>query len=161
LKALMRANFQLAFASQEVQTIVSNGRRRQKKHSRIRWYIIHGQRGQYDRNMNGEPPNKHVRTELDIRYRLVGQQCRIYFDTRRERVKPLIISTSGFDLSYTANIFILMILYDFCLLHSQFYYIIIYIRNVESCVQIADRCAHWKTVNVWKTLFCRRYDFKR
>jgi hypothetical protein len=81
----------LAFASQEVQTIASNGRRRQKKHSRICWYIIHGQRGQYDRSMNGELRNKHVRTELDIRYRLVGQQCRIYFDTRRERVNGIFV----------------------------------------------------------------------
>jgi hypothetical protein len=39
--------------------------------------------------MNGEPRNKHVRTELDICQKLVGQQCRIYFDTRRERVNML------------------------------------------------------------------------
>jgi hypothetical protein len=40
--------------------------------------------------------------------------------------------------------FILIILYDFCLLFAQFYYIIVYIRKVENRVQIADRCAPWK-----------------
>jgi hypothetical protein len=35
----------------------------------------------------------------------------------------LIFSMSGFASSYTANMFILMILYDFCLVPSKFYYI--------------------------------------
>jgi hypothetical protein len=52
---------------------------------------------------------------------------------------PLIFSLSGFTLSYTANMFILMIPYDFCLFPAQFCYIIVYIRKVKSCVQIADR----------------------
>jgi hypothetical protein len=39
---------------------------------------------------------------------------------------------SSFALSYTANIFILTILYDFCLLPAQFCYLIVYIRNVEN-----------------------------
>jgi hypothetical protein len=43
--------------------------------------------------------------------------------------------------------FILMILYDFYLLPAQFYYIIVYIGKVESCVQIADWCAPWKISN--------------
>jgi hypothetical protein len=60
------------------------------------------------------------------------------------KFNPLIFSTSGFTLSYTANMFIIMILYDFCLFTAQFYYIIVYIRKVESYVQIADRCARWK-----------------
>jgi hypothetical protein len=51
---------------------------------------------------------------------------------------------SGFTLSYTANMFILMILYYFSLLLAQFFYVIVYLRIVESCVQIADRCALWK-----------------
>jgi hypothetical protein len=38
-----------------------------------------------------------------------------------------------------------MILCDFCLLPEQFCYIIVYKLKVESRVQIADRCAHWKT----------------
>jgi hypothetical protein len=56
------------------------------------------------------------------------------------KFKPLIFSMSGFTLSYTANMFILMILYNFCLLPVQFCYIVAYIRKVESRVQIADRC---------------------
>jgi hypothetical protein len=36
------------------------------------------------------------------------------------KFKPLIFSMSGFTLSYTANMFILMILYDFCELHAAF-----------------------------------------
>jgi hypothetical protein len=49
----------------------------------------------------------------------------------------------GFTLSYTANMFILMILYDFCLLPAQLSYITVYtsIRKVESRVQITDRRA--------------------
>jgi hypothetical protein len=52
--------------------------------------------------MNGEPRNKHGRTELDIWHRLVGQQCRIYFDTRWERVNYIFTCMSdsrwGFGL---------------------------------------------------------------
>jgi hypothetical protein len=44
--------------------------------------------------------------------------------------KSLIFSVSGFSLSYTTNMLILMILYDFCLLPAQFCYIIVYIRKV-------------------------------
>jgi hypothetical protein len=36
------------------------------------------------------------------------------------KFKPLIFSVSGFALAYTVNMFILMILYDFCLLLAQF-----------------------------------------
>jgi hypothetical protein len=43
------------------------------------------------------------------------------------KFKPLMFSLSGFALSYTTNMFILMIMYDFCLLSAQFCYIIIYI----------------------------------
>jgi hypothetical protein len=60
------------------------------------------------------------------------------------KFKPLMFSVSGFALPYDSNVFILMILYDFCLLPAQFCYVIIYIRKVENCVQIADRCAPWK-----------------
>jgi hypothetical protein len=59
------------------------------------------------------------------------------------KFKPLIFSMSGFALFYTENMFIFMILYDFCLLPAQFSYIIIYIWKAESHVQIADRCASW------------------
>jgi hypothetical protein len=61
--------------------------------------------------------------------------------------KPLMFSMSGFTLFYTADMFILMILYDFCLLPAQFYYIIIYIRKIGSRVEIADRCAPWRISN--------------
>jgi hypothetical protein len=54
---------------------------------------------------------------------------------------------SGFALSCAANMFILMILYDFCLLPAQFYYMTVYIRKVESYVPIAERCGPWKISN--------------
>jgi hypothetical protein len=57
------------------------------------------------------------------------------------KFKPLIFSPSCFALTYTANMFILMILYDFCLSPAQFYCAVVYIWKVENCVQIADRCA--------------------
>jgi hypothetical protein len=61
------------------------------------------------------------------------------------KFNPLIFSLSGFALSYTANMFILMTLYDFCLFSCTILlYINVYIRKVESCAQIADRCAPWK-----------------
>jgi hypothetical protein len=60
------------------------------------------------------------------------------------KFKPLIFSTSGFDLSYIANMFILMILYDFCLLPALFCYMVIYVWKVESGVQIMKWCAPWK-----------------
>jgi hypothetical protein len=60
------------------------------------------------------------------------------------KFKPLLLSMSGFALSYTTNMFILMTLYDLCLSPAQFYYIIVYIRKAETRVQIADRCAPWK-----------------
>jgi hypothetical protein len=54
------------------------------------------------------------------------------------KFRPLRFSLSVFALSYAANMLILMILYDFCLLTALFCYIIVYIWKVESCVQIAD-----------------------
>jgi hypothetical protein len=43
----------------------------------------------------------------------------------RRQFKPRTFSLFGFALSYAANIVILMILYDLCLLLAQFSYIII------------------------------------
>jgi hypothetical protein len=60
------------------------------------------------------------------------------------KFKPLIFSMSPFTVSYTMNVFILMILYDFCLFPAQFYYIIIYIEEAESRVQIANPCGRRK-----------------
>jgi hypothetical protein len=48
---------------------------------------------------------------------------------------------ASFASSYAANIVILMFLYDLCLLHAQFCYIIVYKLKVESRVNIVDRCA--------------------
>jgi hypothetical protein len=70
-------------------------------------------------------------------------------------------SMSGFTLSYTSNMFILMILYDFSVLPAQFCYIIVYIREVESCVQIVDRVYLGKFPMMRRTLFCIRCKFKR
>jgi hypothetical protein len=64
------------------------------------------------------------------------------------KFKPLIFSTSSFTLSYTANMFIHTIPYDFCLFPAQFCYIIVYIWKVKSCVQIADRCAPSKIYTI-------------
>jgi hypothetical protein len=60
------------------------------------------------------------------------------------KFKLLIFSVSSFTLFYTAHMFILMILYDFCFLPAQVYYTIVYIWKVESRVQIADRRAPCK-----------------
>jgi hypothetical protein len=53
------------------------------------------------------------------------------------KFKPLIFSMAGFALAYTTNMFILTILYDFCLSPAQFCYTIVYMRKVESRVQIS------------------------
>jgi hypothetical protein len=50
----------------------------------------------------------------------------------------------GFAFSYIANILVNVILYDFCLLPAQFSDEIINVRNFESHIQFADRCAPWK-----------------
>jgi hypothetical protein len=75
------------------------------------------------------------------------------------KFNPLIFSTSGFALSYTTNMFILMILYDFCLFPAQFCYIIVYIRKVKSSVNIADRCAPWTFSSGAKDLVLQALQF--
>jgi hypothetical protein len=76
------------------------------------------------------------------------------------KFKLLIFPISGFALSYTANMFILMTLYDLCLSPAQFCYIIVYIRKVESRLQIAG--VHLgKFPMVWRALFCSCCNFKR
>jgi hypothetical protein len=77
------------------------------------------------------------------------------------KYKLLIFSMSGFALSYTANMFILMILYDFSLLPVQCCYIIVYIWKVESRVQFADRCAPWKISNGADNFVLRALQFRR
>jgi hypothetical protein len=48
---------------------------------------------------------------------------------------------------YVANIWIVMILYDFCLLHAQFCDKFINVRSSESHVQVPDWCANWKAAS--------------
>jgi hypothetical protein len=50
---------------------------------------------------------------------------------------------SAFTVSYAVNMFILVILYDFCLLPAQFCYVIVYMWKDESCAQMADWYAPW------------------
>jgi hypothetical protein len=57
------------------------------------------------------------------------------------KFKHLIFSVWGLALSNVANIFIFMILDDFCLLPALFSYVIINVRNLESHMHIADRSA--------------------
>jgi hypothetical protein len=57
------------------------------------------------------------------------------------KFETLIFSVWGLALSNVANIFIFMILDDFCLLPALFCYVIINVRNLESSMHIADRCA--------------------
>jgi hypothetical protein len=65
------------------------------------------------------------------------------------KFKPLIFSVWGLALSNVANIFIFifMILDDFCLLPAWLCYVIINVRNLESHMNIADRCAPRKGAN--------------
>jgi hypothetical protein len=55
------------------------------------------------------------------------------------KFKPLIFFISGFALTYAPNMFMLTILYDFCLLPAQFCFMIVYIWKVENRVQIAGK----------------------
>jgi hypothetical protein len=79
------------------------------------------------------------------------------------KFKPLIFPMSRFALSYTMNIFILMILFDFCLSPAQFCYkrIIVYIRKVEAVCKSRTGVHLGKFPVVRRTLFCRRCNFKR
>jgi hypothetical protein len=65
---------------------------------------------------------------------------------------------SGFTLAYTANMFILMILYDFCL----FLPIVLYNRirkEVESPVQVVARFIPWKISSGEKNLVLQALQF--
>jgi hypothetical protein len=64
-----------------------------------------------------------------------------------------------FAFSYTVNMVILMILYDFCLLPEQFCYIIVYVRKVEICLQIADWCATSKISNSAENIILQALPF--
>jgi hypothetical protein len=50
-------------------------------------------------------------------------------------------------LALCSELFILMNLYDFCLLPAQLCYIFVYTQKVKSRVQIVDQCTLWKVFN--------------
>jgi hypothetical protein len=74
------------------------------------------------------------------------------------KFEPIIFSVLGFALSYIENMWIIMILYNLCLLLALFYDKIINIRNFESHMQIADRYAPWKIASGTENFFCRCFE---
>jgi hypothetical protein len=79
----------------------------------------------------------------------------------RRKFKPLMFSVSGFSYSEVAKISIFVILYDLCSLLSQFSYVIINIRYLESHVQLADRCAPRKFANSVENLVLQALQFQK
>jgi hypothetical protein len=73
--------------------------------------------------------------------------------------KPHIFSMPGFTLSFIANMFILVILYAFCLLPAHFCYAVVYIWKVDSCMQITDWCAPWKISSGMENLVLQAVQF--
>jgi hypothetical protein len=76
------------------------------------------------------------------------------------KFQPIIFSVSGFALSNVANIFILMILDDFCLLPALFCYIIINVRYIKSHMHIANRCVPRKIANGTENLILQSLQFQ-
>jgi hypothetical protein len=60
------------------------------------------------------------------------------------KFKPLIFSVWGFVLSNIAYIFIFMIMNYFCSSSTQFCYVIVNVRHLESYMHISNRCVPWK-----------------
>jgi hypothetical protein len=81
------------------------------------------------------------------------------------KFSPLIFYMSGFALSYTTNVFILMILYDFYLLTAQFCLISVYIYIYNGRLKVvckSQTSAHLgKFPMMLRPLFCRHCNFKR
>jgi hypothetical protein len=77
------------------------------------------------------------------------------------KFKPLTFSVSGFALSNVANIFIFMILDDFCLLPTWFYYVIINVRHMKSLMHIANRCALRKIANGAENFILQSLQFQK
>jgi hypothetical protein len=75
------------------------------------------------------------------------------------KFKPLIFSVGGFASSSVAYIFIIMIMNDFCLSSTQFCYVIIHVRNLESCMLELMCLGNLPVVR--RTLFCTRCNFNR
>jgi hypothetical protein len=76
------------------------------------------------------------------------------------KFEPLIFSVWGLALSNVANILIFMILDGFCLLPAWFSYVIIHVRNLESHMHIADRCAPWKIADCAENLLLNALQFQ-
>jgi hypothetical protein len=74
------------------------------------------------------------------------------------KFKPLIFSMSGFTLTYTTNMFILMVLYDFCLWSAQFCYIISWRLKAVCKSRTGVYLGNFPMVR--RTLFCTRCNFK-
>jgi hypothetical protein len=73
--------------------------------------------------------------------------------------KPLILLMPGFALSYTAKIFILMILYDL-VLPAKFSYVIVYHGKLKALWKSQTGVQLEKFPILRRTLFCRRCNFK-
>jgi hypothetical protein len=63
------------------------------------------------------------------------------------KFKPLIFSVLGFALHYIADIHIFIIVYNLCLLPAWLCNIIVNVWNIESLMQLSDRCVPWKIAN--------------
>jgi hypothetical protein len=67
----------------------------------------------------------------------------------------------GFALLYIANICVNVILYDFYLLSAQFSDEVLNVRNFESQMKFADRCAPWKIVNSAENRVLQALQFQK
>jgi hypothetical protein len=76
------------------------------------------------------------------------------------KFEPLIFSVWSLALSNVTNIFIFMILDDFCLLPAKFCYVIINARNLESHMHIADRCVPRKIADGAENLILQALQFQ-
>jgi hypothetical protein len=76
------------------------------------------------------------------------------------KFKPLIFSVLGFALSNVVNIFIFMILDDFCLLPAWPGYVIINVQNLEILMHIANQCAPRKIANAMENPILQSLQFQ-
>jgi hypothetical protein len=67
----------------------------------------------------------------------------------------------GLALSNIANIFIFMILDDFCLLPAWFCHVIIDLQNLESHMHTVDRCTPLKIDNSVENLILQALQFQK
>jgi hypothetical protein len=82
---------------------------------------------------------------------------------RLSKLKPLIFSVSGFRFSDVANVFVFIILYDFCLLSAQCRCVVINVRRLETYeyVQPLDRYAPTKFTNGEKNFVLQGLQFQK